>query len=66
MYWSQDTIPKPDGFAGPREGVGSNADETKVERCQALFLCSSNSVRNLFEVNRERRLLREAMALDPL
>jgi len=35
--WSQDTIPKPDGLAGPLCGPSSNQNRTHLARCSALF-----------------------------
>ena len=36
-----DTIPKPDGLAGPVPGPESNGDATKAGRCPALFVFRS-------------------------
>jgi len=42
---SVDTIPKPDGLAGPRAARRSNAERTKAGRCPALFVMGSRSDR---------------------
>jgi hypothetical protein len=45
QWLSVDTIPKPDGLAGPVPGPESNGDATKAGRCPALFVRGSRSVR---------------------
>jgi len=44
LCWRQDTIPKPDGLAGPRTARRSNGNATKAGRCPALFVMGSRSV----------------------
>ena len=43
--WEPDTIPKPDGLAGPTAARRSNAERTKAGHCPALFVMGSRSVR---------------------
>jgi hypothetical protein len=55
MCWSIDTIPKPDGLAGPVPGPESNRDATKAGRCPALFVMGSSAVRRRYRPADQRR-----------
>jgi len=47
MCWSVDTIPKPDGLAGPQRGLSSNRNRMQPGRCAALCEPGPAIVRSL-------------------
>ena len=44
MRCEEDTIPKPDGLAGPVPGLEPNRSRTEAGRCPALFVLGSKLV----------------------
>jgi hypothetical protein len=48
--WDPDTIPKPDGLAGPLCGPSSNGNRMQRGRCAVLCSVRSRQVRPAFEV----------------